>query len=213
MLLTLHTFMTLDGVMQGPGGKDEDTSGGFSAGGWTVPYTDEGFGEIVDSWFAKTSAVLLGRTTFEMFREFWPHVDDTDPVARVLNHSPKYVVAHDGFEPGWESSHLISGSDPLPAIRALKESGTGELQVHGSWQLARSLHNAGLIDEYRLVIFPVTVGAGKRLFAEDGPPRSFRPITTRTTAAGGLYIEATPGELRQGTYIVEDGRERPVLED
>jgi dihydrofolate reductase len=213
MLLTLHTFMTLDGVMQGPGGKDEDRSGGFTAGGWQVPYTDDDFGEIVETWFAKTSAVLLGRTTFEMFREFWPHVDDSESVARVLNHGPKYVVAHDGFEPGWENSQVISGSDPLPAIRALKESGTGELQVHGSWRLARTLHSAGLIDEYRLMYFPVTVGAGKRLFAEDAPARSFRPIRTRTTAAGGLYIEATPGELRQGTYIVEDGRERPVLGD
>lgn len=214
--LTLHTFLTLDGVMQGPGGRDEDTTGGFTAGGWQVPYNDDYnddvFGEIVTTWFEQTTALLLGRITFEMFRSYWPEVSDDDPVAREINHGPKYVVAHAGYEPDWENTNLIPGPDALDAISDLRQHGEGELQVHGSWQLAKALHQAGMVDEYRLFVFPVTVGAGKRLFDDNGPPRGFTVHETRTTSTGATYLVVTATPFQHGTYVVEDGREVPVLE-
>ncbi|WP_281871998.1 dihydrofolate reductase family protein [Brachybacterium paraconglomeratum] len=126
MRLTVNTFLTLDGVMQAPGAADEDPSDGFTAGGWQVPYTaDADFGEIVTSWLETPHTALLGRTTFEMFRAFWPQVDDSDPVARAINHTRRYVVAHAGYEPDWGETTVIDSADPLPAIARLKAEGRG----------------------------------------------------------------------------------------
>jgi dihydrofolate reductase len=207
MQLTVHTFLTLDGVMQGPGGSEEDTSGGFTRGGWLVPYIDQDFGEIVDGWFARAEAILLGRSTFVMMREYWTQVTDPDNAVGVaLNGLPKYLVSRTVTEPGWGDTTVLSG-DVIEQLGPLKERPGGELQVHGSWQLARALHAAGLVDEYRLLTFPVTVGAGKRLFTDDAPATGFRVIESRTTSTGVIYASLAPTEFTTGEVAVEEGKE------
>ena len=198
MKLTIHEFLTLDGVMQGPGGAEEDTSGGFERGGWLVPHVDQDFGVIVSGWFAPAEAILLGRTTFMLMRGYWPQVTDPDNlVAAALNGLPKYLVSSTVTEPDWGDTTVLPG-DPVEGVRALKEREGGELQVHGSWQLASALHAAGLIDEYRLLRFPVTVGAGKRLFTDDAPARGFELLESRTTGAGVVYTMLAPTEFAAG---------------
>ncbi len=208
MKLTVNTFMTLDGVMQGPGGAGEDPTGGFTRGGWLVPYVDEGFGEVVDRWFAAGDAVLLGRTTYDLMSAFWPLVTDPeDTTAAALNGRAKYVVSNTMAEPAWANTTVVSG-DAVERVRALKEElGEGELQVHGSAQLAAALHEAGLVDEYRLLVFPVCVGAGKRLFQGDGPGVGFEVAETRTTAAGVTYLNLRPTEFQSGVVRIVDGKD------
>jgi dihydrofolate reductase len=207
MKLTLHTFLSLDGVMQGPGGFEEDRSGGFDRGGWLVPHVDQDFGEIVDGWFANAEATLLGRTTYTMMQAYWSLVTDPDNrVATVLNTFPKYVATSTPLEPAWGDSTVLSG-DVVKQVRELKDKPGGELQVHGSCGLARSLHEAGLIDEYRLLTFPVVLGQGKRLFTDGAPPSGFTVNETRVTSTGVIYVALTPAPFSTGTVDVEDGKE------
>lgn len=214
MRLTVNAFLTLDGVMQSPGAPDEDPSGGFTAGGWQVPYTAaEDFSEVVTSWFLAPHETLLGRTTFEMFRAYWPQVESDDPVTRSINHGRRHVVARAGYAPDWEGTTVIDSADPLPAIAALAAEGEGELQVHGSARLAAALHAAGRVDEYRLLMFPVTVGAGKRLFADGAPPRGLQVRSSRTLDSGAVYLVAVPEAFRRGRYAVEDGQEVTTLDE
>ena len=211
MRLTVHEFISLDGVVQGPGGPEEDPANGFTAGGWAVPFVEgEEFGDVVTGWFARAGAILFGRTTFELMRAFWPDVTaDDDPVARALNSLPKYVVSNTLTEAGWEPTTILRG-DPVESVARLKDElgdRPGELQVHGCARLASTLHAAGLVDEYRLFTFPVTVGAGKRLFTPDAPPTGFRVLETRTTSSGGVYTALERAAFRRGDITVEDGRE------
>jgi dihydrofolate reductase len=207
MKLVVHEFLTLDGVMQGPGGIDEDPSNGFDRGGWIVPFTeDEGFGTVVDSWFQKVDTFLLGRSTYEMMHTYWVQVTDPDnPVAVKLNNLPKVVASSTLRDPEWKAATVLAG-DPVEAVAALKARDGGELQVHGSWQLASTLHKAGLVDEYRLLIFPVCVGPGKRLF-EDGPATGFTVVESRTLATGAAYLELRPAPFEKGGFDVVDGKE------
>jgi dihydrofolate reductase len=196
--------------MQGPGGPDEDRSGGFDRGGWLVPYSDEGMGEIVTNWFAKAEAILLGRTTYTMMQAFWPQVTDPDnPVATALNSLPKYVATSTPLAPAWHNSTAVTG-DVIQQIRKLKAEPGGELQVHGSCGLARSLHEAGLVDEYRLLTFPVVVGAGKRLFTDGAPASGFEVVDSRITPTGTTYVALTPTPFRAGDIEVEDGKEKEI---
>jgi dihydrofolate reductase len=206
MKLVVHEFLTLDGVMQGPGGVDEDPSNGFDRGGWIVPFTDdEGFGTVVDSWFQKVDTFLLGRSTYEMMHTYWVQVTDPDnPVAVKLNNLPKVVASSTLRDPEWKATTVLDG-DPVEAVAALKARDGGELQVHGSWQLANALHKAGLVDEYRLLIFPVCVGSGKRLF-EDGPATGFTVAESRTLGNGTAYLVLRPAPFAQGGFEVVDGK-------
>jgi len=208
MKLTLNTFLSLDGVMQGPGGPDEDRSGGFDKGGWLVPFVDEGFGAVVDGWFAATDEVLLGRTTYDMFHTFWSQVSDPDDVvAAKLNNRPKHVASRTMKEAAWQNTSVITG-DVVAAVEALKAKPGGELQVHGSCELAHTLHDAGLIDEYRLVIFPVIVGGGKRLFPDGAVPGTLALVDSTTTTTGAIALTLRPaGALGSGDIEVVDGRE------
>jgi len=203
--LTLHSFLTVDGVMQGPGGADEDTSGGFDRGGWLVPHVDKDFGEIVDAWFERADAFLLGRTTYELMEAFWTQVDDPDNLVGVkLNGLPKFIVSSTLRDPSWNDSTVLSG-DTIAEVTRLKQRSGGELQVHGSWRLARTLHEAGLVDEYRLLVFPVCVGQGKRLFTDGAPATGFTLVDSRVTSTGVLYSALQPAPFDVGRVEVAEG--------
>ncbi|MGS0685174.1 dihydrofolate reductase family protein [Nakamurella sp. GG22] len=208
MKLTVNAFLSLDGVMQGPGGPDEDRSGGFDRGGWVVPFVDEDFGAIVNRWFADTDEVLLGRTTYDMMYTFWSQVTDpADVVATVLNNRPKHVVSTTMRNAEWHNTSVIAG-DVVAAVEQLKAKPGGELQVHGSCGLARTLHDAGIVDEYRLIIFPVVIGDGKRLFGEGSVPGTFTTVNSAVTSNGAVSLTLRPaGGLGVGDIEVVDGRE------
>jgi dihydrofolate reductase len=207
MQLTVLTFHTADGVMQGPGGPDEDPSGGFERGGWVVPYIDEGFGAVVDGWFDRAGAILLGRRTYDMMHPYWRAVTDPDNlVATRLNGLPKHVVSTTLSDPVWEHTSVITG-DVVERVRELKASGDGELQVHGSWQLAQTLQDAGLVDVWRLLVFPVLVGRGKRLFTDTAPASGLVLVESSTTPAGVIHLVYTPTAFDTGRVGVEDGHE------
>ncbi|MBF4994234.1 dihydrofolate reductase family protein [Arthrobacter gandavensis] len=192
MRLTVNTFLSMDGVMQGPGGLDEDPSNGFDRGGWLVPLADEEMDQLVSGWFRQADALLLGRSTYEMMQPYWELVTDpSDTVADSLNHLPKYLVSSTVTEPTWHNTTLIAG-DAVRAVAEIKDRGHGEIQVHGSYQLARSLHDANLVDEYRLLFFPVVVGRGKRLFEEGAAPSSFMVTGTHITSSGVVALSLLP---------------------
>jgi len=208
MKLTVNTFLSIDGVMQAPGGPDEDRTGGFDRGGWVVPFVDEDFGGIVSTWFDKTDEILLGRTTYDMMQTFWSQVTDPDDkVARQLNTRPKHVVSTTLWNPSWHNTSVIAG-DVVAAVEQLKAKPGGELQVHGSCGLVHTLHDAGLVDEYRLVIFPVIIGTGKRLFPHGSLPGSLTLIGSTTTSTGAVALTLQPaGAIGVGDIDVVDGRE------
>lgn len=214
MKLTVNAFVSLDGVMQGPGGPEEDTSNGFDRGGWQAPFTqDEDFGRIVGGWFDLVDEFLLGRTTYDMMYAYWSQVTDPDDaVAAKLNGLPKHVVSTTLASADWQNASLIS-TNVVESVRVLKERAGGELQVHGSWQLAQTLHNAGLVDEYRLLTSPVVVGAGKRLFDGDSQPSGFTLVEGAVTNFGGTYQVLRPTTLRTGFHVVEDGKEALKMSD
>ncbi|MBA9007828.1 dihydrofolate reductase family protein [Thermomonospora cellulosilytica] len=199
MRLVLDTFLTLDGVMQAPGQPDEDPSGGFGHGGWQVPYFDEELARIKTEWFEAAEAFLLGRRTYEIFAGYWPKVTDEDNViARWLNALPKYVASTTLKELTWENSTLISG-DVVEEVRRLKERPGGELQVHGSGRLAQTLMAHDLVDEYRLWIYPVVLGSGRRLF-DERTTAALRLVHSQTTSAGAIVAVYHPaGKPTYGT--------------
>ncbi|MEI5097749.1 dihydrofolate reductase family protein [Streptomyces sp. PmtG] len=185
MKITLTQFMTLDGVIQAPGGPQEDTSGGFEHGGWSVPYGDEDFGRFIDEVFREADAFLLGRHTYEIFAGYWPKVTDpADPVASKLNALPKYVASTTLTSADWQGTRIVGREDLVKEVAALKERPGRELQLHGSAGLARTLLDHDLIDTLHLLTFPVVLGTGKRLFAEGGLPAAFRHAGSRTTSKG-----------------------------
>jgi dihydrofolate reductase len=208
MKLTLNTFLSFDGVMQGPGGPDEDRSGGFTRGGWLVPHADADMGRIVTGWFSQADVILLGRTTYQMMEKYWSQV--TDPhnvVATQLNTRPKYVVSTTLASASWRNSTII-GSGVLDRVAEFKARPGGEIQVHGSCALARTLHEHGLIDEYRLLVFPVVVGDGKRLFPAGCIPTSFTLVSTQVTSAGAVAHTFRPTTAPEtGAFAVVDGKE------
>ncbi|TWD83056.1 dihydrofolate reductase [Kribbella amoyensis] len=216
MELSVNVFVSLDGVMQGPGGPGEDASNGFDRGGWLVPHSGEGQLDSVDGWFKQADAVLLGRSTFDMMRAYWPQVTDPDnTVATALNAGKKYVVSTtlSDEDAAWGDTTVIR-ANVVEEIRKLKEQPGRELQVHGSWQLARTLHDAGLVDVYRLIQFPVVVGDGKRLFGH-GLPASYK-ITEGEVLPGGAGVVSLTlrqtgfGTTGAGEFAVVDGKETVV---
>ncbi len=187
MRLTLTQFVTLDGVYQGPGSPDEDSSDGFTRGGWMVPHLDETFINRAAAWLAEADALLLGRRTYEAFADAWPHVTDPDdPFTERMNGLPKYVASHTLTHATWLPSTILGG-DIAAQVAQLKARPGRELQLHGSARLAQTLLAAGLIDELRLVVTPTVLGQGRRLFPTEGPAVGMR-VTHNSTTPGGLTI-------------------------
>lgn len=182
MRLVLQEFLSMDGVSQGPGSPDEDTSDGFTQGGWFVPYLDETFDRIGSKWLGGADAFLFGRRTYENFARDWPNMTD-HPNAHILNGSPKYVASHSLTGATWGPVTVLSG-DVCAQVAELKRAPGREIQIHGSARLGQSLLAAGLIDELRLAIAPVMVGSGRRLFPHGCAPAGFRLLHNEATPSG-----------------------------
>jgi len=214
MELSVNVFVSLDGVMQGPGGPDEDRSNGFEYGGWLVPHAADGQLDPVDGWFRQADAILLGRSTFEMMRTFWSQVtvEPDNIVSTALNTWKKYVVSNtlSDADAAWGDTTVLRGDDIVDQVRRLKEQPGRELQVHGSWQLVRTLHDAGLVDTYRLIQFPVVVGTGKRLFEAGAVPATYKITHGEVLPGGAVSLTLRQdgfGSLGTGDIVVEDGKE------
>lgn len=228
--LVAGAFVTLDGVMQAPGGPDEDHDGGFAHGGWLVPYFDEAFGRIMADWTNRAGAFLLGRKTAEMFAASWPKATDpADEIAVALNTRPKYVASRTLAQLAWQNTGVLddevvaavqalkrgedvackAGVRPMPAARAA--ASRDEIQVHGSSDLLQTLLKHDLVDVLRIWQFPVVVGGGKRLFGTGAIPRSFNLIEMEANSTGAiLMVYQRIGGLRYGE--VEVGEEIKVFE-
>ncbi|MER0443416.1 dihydrofolate reductase family protein [Streptomyces sp. Edi4] len=179
------TFLSLDGVMQAPGGPDEDTGSGFEHGGWQKNASDDEVGAAIAGWYEHSDAMLLGRKTYEIFASYWPTADPGNPFTRRMNSTRKYVASRTLASVAWENSTLLEG-DVTDAVRALKSSEGGNINVVGSGDLAQTLMRHDLVDEYRLTIHPVIIGSGKRLFADGAIPTALEPVSVSTTKGGTL---------------------------
>ena len=191
--LIVNEFLTLDGVMQAPGSPDEDRSGGFERGGWQLDYFDDVFGRTIMEGLDAAGGFLLGRRTYEIFAAHWPKQPADDPLAGTFNELPKYVVSTTLTEPlPWANSKLIRGDVPAELAR-LREQPGKELQVIGSGELVRTLVQHGLVDEYRLMIHPILLGSGKRLFLEGADaPTKLRLVDVKPTTTGVLIATYQP---------------------
>jgi dihydrofolate reductase len=187
-------FITLDGVIQSPGYPDEDPSGGFDAGGWQQRYFDDVLGQAVMEGLTASGGLLLGRRTYEIFAAFWPTAPADDPVAPTINALPKYAVSTTLAEPlPWENSHVISGDVPA-AIGDLKAQDGGDLYVIGSSELVQTLMEQDLVDEFALMIHPLVIGNGKRLFRDGNPQKPLRLLRSTTTGAGVIIASYAPAD-------------------
>ncbi|MGO4665086.1 dihydrofolate reductase family protein [Bosea sp. 2YAB26] len=196
------TFLSLDGVMQAPGGPEEDSSGGFSHGGWTFHYWDEPMGEVMEKAFAEEFDLLLGRKTYDIFAAHWPHAGD-DPVAMKFNACIKYVATSAPKTLNWQNSVALRG-DIAAEVAALKRQDGPKLLLQGSSELIQLLLAKDLIDEFNLLIFPVVLGAGKRLFGEGTMPAAFTLVESRVSSTG--VIMATyrrAGAVTTGSFALE----------
>ena len=200
--LAVTTFLTLDGVMQAPGGPGEDPSGGFTHEGWSVNYWDDRMGQIMDDFMSKPFDLLLGRKTYEIFAAYWPHV--TDGSGDSLNSAKKYVASRTLDTVEWNNSTLIKG-DVGEQVAALKEQSGAEIQVHGSGHLIQTLIKHDLIDEYRLWVFPLVLGSGKRFFADGTVPAGLKLVDNQASSTGvviATYERA--GDIEYGSFALDE---------
>jgi dihydrofolate reductase len=202
--LVVGTFLSLDGVMQGPGGPDEDREGGFEHGGWSAGYWDDVMGPIIDEWTNQADGLLLGRKTYEIFAAHWPRISgEDDPIAAKLNSVPKYVVSRTLDTVEWNNSTLLQG-DIAEEVGKLKDQPGTEIQVTGSGQLIQTLMKHDLVDEYRLWIFPVLLGSGKRLFADGTIPAGLKLADTKISTTGvAIHTYERAGEIAYGSFALE----------
>jgi dihydrofolate reductase len=184
------TQVTLDGVMQAPGGPEEDPRGGFTQGGWAMPFVDEAAGQVVSETIAGEFDMLLGRTTYDIFAAYWPNQGD-NPITTAFNRATKHVVTRTPATLGWKTSQAIGG-DVVEGVRRLKASDGPVLHVWGSGELLRTLIGADLVDEHRFWVFPVVLGSGRRLFEPGLPPRTLSLVESGGTPSGVLFNTYRP---------------------
>ena len=203
--LVVNTFVSLDGVMQAPGGPEEDPTGGFELGGWSVNFWDDQMNQAMGEFMGKPFDLVLGRKTYEIFAAHWPHTDE--PGAVELNRATKYVASRTLDNLEWENSQLLEG-DIGEAVARLKEEDGPELQVHGSSNLIQTLLQHGLIDEFRVWIFPVVIASGKRLFGQGAPPAALKLVDSRVSSTGVVMATYQPGgEVPTGSFAREEPTE------
>ncbi len=198
--IVVLSFISLDGVMQAPGGPEEDPSSNFQYGGWTVPYSDEFSGSIMGEQMSMPFDLLLGRKTYDIFAGYWPKQDPAGPVAEPFNKATKYVVSASSPTLTWEKSVLIEG-DVAAKLKELKQQDGPMLQVHGSGNFIQTLFKNDLVDELWLKIFPVTLAGGKRLFAEGTMPAAFELVESKTTPRGVIFANyKRSGDVKTGSF-------------
>jgi dihydrofolate reductase len=200
--LIVSTFLTLDGVMQAPGGPGEDDDAGFAHGGWSVNYWDEQMGQVMGEAMSTPFALVLGRRTYDIFAAHWPRATD-QAAAQPLNDAVKYVASRSRPALEWSNSVLIKG-DATEGIAALKQDDGPELQVHGSGNLIQTLLRHHLVDQYRLWVFPCVIGSGKRLFADGTLPSGLKLTDSKVSTTGvtiGTYEPA--GEIVTGSFALD----------
>ena len=200
--LIVQSFVTLDGVMQAPGGPGEDDDGGFAYGGWSVNYWDDQMGEVMGQATSRPFAMVLGRRTYDIMAAYWPDAPE-EAGAKVFNDATKYVASRGRPTLEWSNSVLIEG-DAADGLAALKREDGPELQVHGSANLIQTLLRHNLVDQYRLWVFPVVLGSGKRLFGDGAIPAGLRLVDHKTSSTGVVMGTWEPaGELVPGTFAPE----------
>lgn len=198
--LIVSTFASLDGIMQAPGGPEEDPTDGFSLGGWMVNYSDETLDISAAGFDGTNREVVLGRRTYEIFEAYWPYQPADHPIAQTLNAAKKYVASRTLTTLSWNNSTLLQG-DVVSAITTLKAQAGADLQVIGSGNLVQTLHAASLIDEYNVWTFPVVLGQGKRLFSEAARAAAMRLVRSEVSATGVVMSTYVPdGEIRPGSF-------------
>ena len=201
--LVVLSFITLDGVMQAPGGPEEDPTGGFKHEGWAVGYWDDSLTNVMVEQTSKPFDLLLGRRTYEIFAAHWPYDKGDDPFAAKLNNAKKYVVSKTLSKVDWNNSMLVKG-DVVQEIRKLKERDGPELQVHGSGNLIQTLLKHDLVDEFWLKMFPVILGKGKRLFADGAIPAGLKLVDSKTSTKGVIIATyERSGEVQTGSFGLE----------
>lgn len=204
--LVINAFVTLDGVMQAPGGPEEDSTGNFKFGGWSFHYWDEMMGKTMGEFMAKPFELLLGRKTYEIFASHWPNIKG-DPVADKFNETKKYVVSRSVNKLDWKNSFLIK-NNVVQEIDKLKKQNGPELQVHGSSNLIKTLVNGNLADQFNLWIFPAAVGKGKQLFGEGTNASNFKLIDVKSSSTGVIIVTYEPnGELKTGSFALDNPTE------
>jgi dihydrofolate reductase len=200
--LIVSTFLTLDGVMQAPGGPEEDDSGGFALGGWSVHYWDDQMRQVMTEAMSTPFDLVLGRRTYEIFAAYWPHAPE-EAGAKPLNDATKYVASRSRPTLEWEKSVLIEG-DAAEGIAELRKEDGSELQVHGSGNLIQTLMGHNLVDQYRLWVFPLVIGSGKRLFSDGTIPCGLKLVDSKVSTTGvviGTYEPA--GEIVTGSFALD----------
>ena len=200
--LIASTFASLDGIMQAPGGPEEDPTGGFALGGWMFNYADEAMDISSAGFDGKNRELVLGRRTYEIFEAFWPYQPDDHPIAKTLNAAKKHVASRTLTMLRWNNSTLLHG-DIASALIALKTQPGPDLQIIGSGNLIQSLQAASLIDEYNVWTFPVVLGRGKRLFGETVKPSSLRLVRSQVSPTGVLMSTYAPGgDIQPGSFAI-----------
>ncbi|HEY9063765.1 MAG TPA: dihydrofolate reductase family protein [Burkholderiaceae bacterium] len=199
--LIATTMVSLDGVLQAPGGPDEDPTGGFAFGGWSFPYWDDAPGRDMRGLDGKDRELLLGRRTYEIFEAYWPYQPADSPIAKTLNAARKHVASRTLKSVGWNNSTLLGG-DVVAAVAALKLEDGLDLQIIGSGNLIQTLQAASLIDEYNVWTFPIVLGRGKRLFEAGAKGGALRLVATQTSATGVVMSTYVPaGEIPSGSFV------------
>ena len=199
--LIVTTFVSLDGVMQAPGGPQEDPTGGFTHGGWVFPFWDDAAADAMEGLDGKDRELLLGRKTYEIFEAYWPYQGADNPIAGTLNAARKHVVSRTLKAVQWQNSTLVQG-DAVEAVRALKKQAGLDLQVIGSANLVQTLQAASLVDEFNVWTFPVVLGRGKRLFEEGAKPGALKLADSRVSRTGVVMSKYHPtGDIPAGAFV------------